>query len=420
MSNGGCLFYIFAKETFMKEKHTHMNRRSFFKKMGTAAGAGALLAAPVSGRAAEKKPLVPKRPFGRTGVDVSILSLGGMFDIPNNQLLMRQALKWGITYWDTANSYEGGDSEKGIGKFFAKYPRERKNIFLVTKSGAWTLKGMKEHLDLSLRRMNTSYVDLFFVHSVSNIRADISDKTRKWAEKAKAEGKIRFFGFSTHSNMDECLLRAARLGWIDGIMLTYNFRLMDTDEMKRAIDACHKAGIGLTAMKTQGSSWANTGLTDRDTGRAARFLSKGFSEEQARLLAVWENPRVASICSQMPSLRILKSNREAALAVETGLSEADRDALRRHAAMTMDQYCAGCTKICQSVLPPHTPVGDVMRCLMYQNAYHDRKLARRVFQELPKSARQRLAGLDFSEAQESCPRNIPIGRAVRQALRDFA
>ena len=133
-----------AKEPFMETKKNHVNRRSFFKQMGAAAGAGALIAAPDMSHAAEKKPMVPRRPFGRTGVDVSILSLGGMFDIPNNQLLMRQALKWGINYWDTANSYEGGDSEKGIGKFFAKYPAERKNIFLVTKSGAWTLDGMKK------------------------------------------------------------------------------------------------------------------------------------------------------------------------------------------------------------------------------------------------------------------------------------
>jgi hypothetical protein len=104
---------------------------------------------------------VPTRPFGKTGVNVAILSLGGMFDIPNNQLMMRQAVKWGVTYWDTANSYEGGHSELGIGKYFAKYPDDRQRIFLVTKSTAWTLKGMTEHLDLSLERMRTNFIDLF-------------------------------------------------------------------------------------------------------------------------------------------------------------------------------------------------------------------------------------------------------------------
>ena len=53
------------------------------------------------------------------------------------------------------------------------------------------------------------------------------------------------------------MLAAAKLGWVDGIMMTYNYRLMVKDEMKRAVDACAKAGIGLTAMKTQATFTAN-------------------------------------------------------------------------------------------------------------------------------------------------------------------
>ena len=130
-----------------QDKHDY-SRREFLKTTG-AAGAG-LLAASVfpDTLAAQGAERVPTRPFGKTGIDVAILSLGGMFDIPNNQLLMRQALRWGVTYWDTANSYEGGNSELGIGKYFAKYPEDRKSVFLVTKSTAWTLKGMRDHLDL--------------------------------------------------------------------------------------------------------------------------------------------------------------------------------------------------------------------------------------------------------------------------------
>jgi predicted aldo/keto reductase-like oxidoreductase len=94
----------------------------------------------------------------------------------------------------------GGNSEKGIGKYFAKFPEDRKKIFLVTKSHAWTLGELTKDLNNSLERMKTDYIDLFFVHSVSDI-SDIDDDTRLWAEKSKSEGKIRLFGFSTHSNM---------------------------------------------------------------------------------------------------------------------------------------------------------------------------------------------------------------------------
>ena len=145
------------------------SRRDFLKTTG-AAGLGLLAASAVPpSLCAQDSGRVPTRPFGKTGVNVAILSMGGMFDIPNNQLMLRQAVKWGVTYWDTANSYEGGNSELGIGKYFAKYPEDRKNIFLVTKSTAWTVKGMTEHLNLSLERMRTDAVDLFFVHAIRSI-----------------------------------------------------------------------------------------------------------------------------------------------------------------------------------------------------------------------------------------------------------
>ncbi|MGD8676829.1 MAG: aldo/keto reductase, partial [Desulfobacterales bacterium] len=129
--------------------HKDWTRRRFLKTAGTV-GLGSLMAtygqqataATPSGTPTDEPFTVSERPFGKTGQMVSILSLGGMFDIPNNQLLLKQAVKWGVTYWDTANSYEGGRSEKGIGKYFAKYPEDRKKIFLVTKTGAWTTGGM--------------------------------------------------------------------------------------------------------------------------------------------------------------------------------------------------------------------------------------------------------------------------------------
>ena len=95
------------------------SRRRFLKATGTA-GLGALMA-PASrfATAAETPTRVPTRPFGKTGVDVSILSLGGMFNIGSNQLMMKQAMRWGVTYWDTADCYQRG-SEKGYREIFYK------------------------------------------------------------------------------------------------------------------------------------------------------------------------------------------------------------------------------------------------------------------------------------------------------------
>jgi len=182
----------------MTKRHI-FSRRSFLKAAGTATAASLLN--PFHGRAVpmDQADEMPTRPFGRTGVRVPSLSFGGSLNLP--LLMLKQAFKLGVTYWDTAHSYMGGNSEKLIGKYLKKFPGDRRQIFLVTKSHAWTIDGMSDELDQSLQRLNTDYVDLFFVHSVSDI-AELDDAKRVWAEKKKAEGKIRPFGFSTHYNME--------------------------------------------------------------------------------------------------------------------------------------------------------------------------------------------------------------------------
>ena len=87
------------------------------------AGVPGALAAPEPPAAAAPAGTMPKRKLGKTGVEVSILNLGGMFDTINNQLLLKQALKWGVTYWDTAESYGNGLSEEGYGPLLRPQPR---------------------------------------------------------------------------------------------------------------------------------------------------------------------------------------------------------------------------------------------------------------------------------------------------------
>ena len=236
----------------MANKNKGISRRAFFRSAG-AAGLGAMMAGPggLHASPAGAAAVMPKRVFGKTGVKVSLLSLGGMFDIPNNQIVLKQALALGVTYWDTANSYSGGNSEVGIGQFFARNPGVREKIFLVSKSTNRSAAGMSEHLELSLKRLQTSYVDLYFVHSVTDIK-EMTPELLKWGQEAKASGKIKYFGFSTHRNMAACLAGAAKLDGIDGIMTTFNYRCLGDKDMLAAMEACSKRGIGLTAMKTMG------------------------------------------------------------------------------------------------------------------------------------------------------------------------
>ena len=400
----------------MPKKKSNLSRRNFLKVTGLT-GVGAIISSfGQSPKASEEEQTMPTRPFGKSGIKVPILSFGGSLNTSMSPLLLRQAIKWGVTYWDTAHSYMGGESEKGIGKYFTKFPEDRKKIFLVTKSHAWTLTGMTKDLNDSLERMQTDFIDLFFVHSVSDI-SEINNDTRVWAEKAKAAGKIRLFGFSSHSNMESCLLGVSKLGWIDGIMMTYNYRLMHTDRMKRAVNACVKAGVGLTAMKTQGGGQVKTN-TEAELELAGRFIEKGYSDAQAKLKAVWENPNIASICSEMPNMTILMANIAAAIN-KTRFSARDMDLLYQYAQETHSDYCAGCTEICESTIDGQVPIGDIMRCLMYCRSYGDSYRASALFRDIPQKVRSKIADLDYSVAEKRCPQKMAIRNLMRDALKEL-
>jgi predicted aldo/keto reductase-like oxidoreductase len=409
--------------SFDENKDDKSNRRDFLKKaaaigLGAAVG-GTALQRPrqASAQIALPKGPMPRRPFGRSGIKVSTLSLGGMFDILNNRLMLAKALEWGIDYWDTAEGYGGGRSEEGIGRWFARNPDTRKQVFLVSKLSLRRGTDFTPRLEACLKRLHTDYIDLLFVHGIRGID-DMDPRLESWSQAMKKAGRLRLFGFSTHANMQDCLEGAARLPWIDGIMFTYNYRLMHEPRMKAAVEACYRAGIGLTAMKTQGGGPVMSD-SESELEMAGRFMQKGFTHHQAKLMAVWEDKRIASICSQMPNLTIMATNAVAA-ADQIRLAQSDRNLLAQYDRETCSDYCAGCGRLCSEALGKKVPINDVMRCLMYVHSYQDLMLARSTFEMLPAKTRALLAQLDFSEAERSCPRNLPIGQMMREATKLLA
>jgi predicted aldo/keto reductase-like oxidoreductase len=135
-------------------------------------------------------------------------------------------------------------------------------------------------------------------------------------------------------------------------------------------------------------------------------------------VAVWQDKRIASICSQMPNLTIMASNAVAALD-QTHLSQSGHALLAEYAKETSADYCAGCERLCSEVLTKRVQISDVMRCLMYYHSYQDFGLARSTFDNLPTHTKELLAQLDFRAAESSCPRNLPIGKLMREAATLF-
>jgi len=407
-----------------------IDRRSFLKTAGIA-GVGSVLAGTKAGGADANEPnaapapqmpvqKVPRRKLGKTGVEVPILSLG--FGRPGDSVVLRQALDWGVNHWDTSLSAANGASEQSIGDFIAKNPDLRKEMFIVTKeANSKTPDDVEKCLQTSLKRLNTNYIDLYFGVYMVNNQTRFTEDVRKWAADAKKRGLIKYFGFSTHENMPQCLAAAAKLDWIDAIQTKYDFRLMQDKQMQESIEACHKAGIGLIAMKTQSmrprgapaAADANA-EAEADKKMIAHFLQKGFTEGQAKIKAVLEDQRISTVCSSMTSSAMLMTNVAAALD-KTKLAAEDMDVLRRYAQATCSGYCAGCGQICEQAASA-VPVSDIMRCLMYHDGYGDVAEAKQVFAQIPAEVRRRLLSVDYSVAEARCPNRMPIARLVTDAV----
>jgi predicted aldo/keto reductase-like oxidoreductase len=169
-------------------------------------------------------------------------------------------------------------------------------------------------------------------------------------------------------------------------------------------------------MKTQGGGPINDTQADREL--AGHLVAKGFTPEQAKIKAVLADTRIAAVCSQMPSVEILKSN-VAAVLDKTALHAADRKALDRHAKATCAGTCAACGR-CEKAVAGRVPVADVMRHLMYSRGYGEHALAREYVRGLPAVVRGRMKSMDFSRAERACPNGLPITRLMKEAILELA
>ncbi|MBT8352051.1 MAG: aldo/keto reductase, partial [Deltaproteobacteria bacterium] len=211
--------------------------------------------------------------------------------------------------------------------------------------------------------------------------------------------------------------------WIDGIMFSYNFRTMQSEKMKRAIDACTKAGIGLIAMKTQASGYM--GYTpkitpdDKEQTLFNQLAKSGMTFEQAKLKAVWDDERIASITSAITNMTILNANVAAAVD-DKRLSWRDKKLMNQYARYTASNYCTGCASICETQLDIEVPVCDVMRFLMYARCYGELENAKSHYNDIPLTIRKQIAHIDYKKAERKCPQRIEIGRLMREASTELA
>ena len=321
-----------------------------------------------------------------------------------------EAFRSGVDYFDTSRVYVGGKGEVALANFHQRL-NNRDRIWITTKSRKHDPDEMAASLDVSLDKLKTDHVELFFLHALKDARYLDATMARR-VEQLKKSGKIRHFGFSTHaSNVVELLEAAAKTPWVEVVMFRYNFRQYGDRALNRAIDRAAKAGIGLIAMKTQGSeaSFQKKWQKIQSSGR--------WNKYQAVLKAVWADDRITGLVSEMDTLDKVRENVAAAVD-QNKLGALDTEAVQKYAEATRRFACDGCDHLCGPAVDAPVQIADTLRLLTYHDTYGKPEAARTLFAQLPESAR-RIAGVDYAPANRACPHGVDVAAHMRRAAKLF-
>ena len=241
-----------------------MDRRDFMGKLAAIAVAGAAIGQidPKDLKVVKtegKKGILPKRILGKTGVEVSVLVLGGVAGMgmkPTNEFnpadLANAAIDEGITYLDTAPGYSNGQSELNYGVVMAK---RRNDVFLASKTLSRTYDGTMREVEESLKRLQTDHYDLFQVHSVLE-KEDVTlwskpDGMMKAFYKLRDEKVTRFIGVTGHESAD-AMNRAIDMYDFDTILTTFNPVPRRLPFRESVLQNAIKKNMGIIAMKVMG------------------------------------------------------------------------------------------------------------------------------------------------------------------------
>jgi predicted aldo/keto reductase-like oxidoreductase len=278
---------------------------------------------------------IPRRPFGTTGEEVSLLAVGGAhIGFPRvaeeeGIRIIQTAIDAGATFMDNAWEYNDGESERRMGKALAQGDY-RQRAFLMTKDCAHDRKAHHSMLKLeqSLKRLQTDYLDLWQLHEV------VWDDDPDWifapggsAEsilKAKEQGKVRYIGFTGHKSPEiHRKMLSQGFPW-DSCQMPLNvFDAHYASFEREILPLCQEQGIAVLGMKSMASG---------DVLKSEAAIAPAEALRYAMSLPV------ATVISGMDSLDVLEQNLATARSFEPLADDERVDLLRRSAPFATGEF----------------------------------------------------------------------------------
>lgn len=276
--------------------------------------------------------ILPQRLLGSTGESITMLGMGGWHIgyIPEKEAerLIDAAMEAGVRLFDTGEWYQEGGSERTLGKYMV--PKYREEVFLFSKTTATDAATARKHLEGSLKRLNTDYLDLWKMHRIMTAD-EFDEKLRNGVVdemlKAKEEGLVRHIGFSGHNFSSTNTHVAEVQDALSTCLMPVNVADPSYDSfILNTMPVLQEKNYGIMAMKTLagGGLMATSGSEGTFDPEKPRVLPERISIEEA-LHFVWSLP-VSTIISGIRTIEELHQNVKAARSF-TGMDEAGRTKL---------------------------------------------------------------------------------------------
>lgn len=367
------------------------------------------------------------RNFEKLGVSPSLLGFGcmrfptlpdGKIDETRAENMLDCAMKAGVTYYDTAYMYHDGDSEPFVGRALKKYDRDK--FFLATKLPPWKLEqpeDVEKIFNEQLEKLQVEYFDFYLLHSLGKQSWEklISLGALDVMKRLKAEGKIKYLGFSFHDSYDvfETIIRAEQWDFCQ-IQLNY----IDT-EIQAGMKGYHLAeelGIPIVVMEpVKGGSLTTFADDIKDIMKQAD-PNRSVASWAFRWVASLENVKV--VLSGMSTEEQLEDNLKTFDQFEP-LNEAEHKLVDRVVSEIMARVKNGCTN-CKYCMPCPNGI-NIPRNFSIWNEYGmylNKQDAKWNYNDMKEEMRAS-ACVGCAICEEACPQKLPIREHLGLVAEEF-
>lgn len=369
-----------------------------------------------------------KRKLENLGIETSLLGFGcmrfpvtadGKIDRAEAERMMDKAIEAGVNYIDTAYPYHDGESEIVVGNVLKKYPRD--SFYLATKLPVWFVKSVEDVdrlLNEQLEKLQTEYIDFYLMHAMNKERWDemLAIGCVERLEQLKAEGKIKYLGFSFHDSYEAFEEMIEYRDW-DFAQIQLNY--MDAEEQAgvKGYELAAKKGIPLVIMEPiKGGSLAAFAPEIMEKFAA---LDPEASPASYALRWVGTFPNVKVILSGMTTMEQVEDNLKT-FANFKPLTQQEQDVIAEVKRILDSRVRNGCTG-CRYCMP--CPAGvDIPGAFAAWNtyfAYQNFNVVRWNWEEGLGDAHQPKNCIECGQCEAACPQKISIREDLKQVQSDL-